>query len=125
MGTGTCEKIQIRDFNGIGIQEFIVYNAYKRRSQPGAPGSAGAAAFGFKAAGFDSSSFIEIEGPCARRVPLTPGAPVALSTWVPALWLRNFQLFADGPNCSFFDFAMARDASDLVQGTVEPNAGCP
>jgi hypothetical protein len=24
MGTGTCEKMQILDFNGIGVQEFIV-----------------------------------------------------------------------------------------------------
>jgi hypothetical protein len=23
-GTGTCEKMQIRDFDGIGVQEFIV-----------------------------------------------------------------------------------------------------
>jgi hypothetical protein len=22
-GTGTCEKMQIRDFNGIGVQEFL------------------------------------------------------------------------------------------------------
>jgi len=32
------------------------------------------------------------------------------------------QLFADGPSRSFFDFAVARDAGDLVQGGVEPNA---
>jgi len=23
-GTGTCEKMRIRDFNGLGIQEFVV-----------------------------------------------------------------------------------------------------
>src|SRR5215467_14132262 len=32
-----------------------------------------------------------------------------------ASWPWNFQLFADGPHGSFFDFAMARDAGDLVQ----------
>jgi len=37
---------------------------------------------------------------------------------VSALGARNFQSFADGPNRSFFDFAMARDAGDLVK------AGC-
>jgi len=31
-------------------------------------------------------------------------------------------LFADGPNRPFFDFAMAQDAGDLVQGRVKPNA---
>jgi hypothetical protein len=30
----------------------------------------------------------------------------ARSIWAQALWLWNFQLFADGPNRSFFDFAM-------------------
>src|SRR6266849_5342978 len=35
---------------------------------------------------------------------------------------RNFQLFADGPHRPLFDFAMARDAGDLVQCRVEPNA---
>jgi hypothetical protein len=39
-----------------------------------------------------------------------------------ALWPRNFQSFADGSNRPFFDFAMARDAGDLVQGGIEPNA---
>jgi hypothetical protein len=39
-----------------------------------------------------------------------------------ALWPWDFQLFADGPNRPFFDFAMARDAGDFVQGGVEPNA---
>src|SRR5260370_35620714 len=38
-----------------------------------------------------------------------------------ALWAGNFQLFADGPHRSLFDFTMARDAGDLVQGRVEPN----
>jgi hypothetical protein len=33
---------------------------------------------------------------------------------LPALWPRNFQLFADGPHCPFLDFAMAGDAGDLV-----------
>ena len=47
---------------------------------------------------------------------------VALFYLASALWPRNFQLFADGPNRPFFDFAMARDAGDLVQGGVEPNA---
>src|SRR3989442_6349504 len=51
------------------------------------------------------------------------------STWggnlhsriLPALWAGNFQLFADGPHRHFLDFAMARDAGDLVQRRVEPN----
>src|SRR2546422_1287794 len=52
------------------------------------------------------------------------------STWggnlhsriLPALWAGNFQLLADGPHRPFLDFAMARDAGDLVQRRVEPNA---
>jgi len=31
-------------------------------------------------------------------------------------------LFAAGPNRALFDFAMARDAGELVQGGSEPNA---
>ena len=30
-GTGTCEKIKIRDFSGIGVQEFLLWRAYKPR----------------------------------------------------------------------------------------------
>jgi len=41
---------------------------------------------------------------------------------VSALTPGNFQLFADGPNRPLFDFAMVRDAGDLAQGRVEPNA---
>src|SRR6202022_311958 len=37
------------------------------------------------------------------------------------LWPRNFQLLADGPHRPFLDFAMARDAGDLMQRWVEPN----
>jgi hypothetical protein len=37
------------------------------------------------------------------------------STLEPAPWLRNFRLFADGPNRALFEFAMVRDAGDLVR----------
>src|SRR5437879_9476554 len=38
------------------------------------------------------------------------------------LMAADFQLFADGPHRPFLDFTMARDAGDLVQRRVEPNA---
>jgi len=40
-------------------------------------------------------------------------------------WPRNFQLFADGPNRPLFDFAMAWDAGDLVQGRLNQMLWAP